>query len=176
MTRRLAAAVVLATSTILLGGCYDFNSPIDPTPMHALDPALLGTWRCLAVGEKPDAKPANFVVSTARDLVYSIRFEDDEGEPDIYEAHASQVKGNPLLNVRDLDPRVPTKPWNFARYTFLLPDVLRVQLVNAEALKGVERTPAALRGALEQLDSQAELYVDFCICVRTAMESTRKPK
>jgi hypothetical protein len=163
--RRLVAGAALLSCTVVLGSCY-FDAPIDPTPKHALDPALVGTWRCLAVDDKPDAKPVNFVVTPARDLVYSIRFDDGEGTPDIYEGHASEVKGHTVLNVRDLDPRY-TKPWAFARYTFLLPSVLRVQLVNDEALEGVEHTSPSLRAALERLDGRADLYGDYCVCVRT---------
>jgi hypothetical protein len=168
---RLKAASALAASTIALGSCYDFDAPIDPTPKYALDPALLGTWRCLNADAKPDATPVNFVVTRARERVYSIRFEEkDAKNPELYEAHASEVKGHMLLNVRAVDPRFPTKPWTFARYSFLLPDVLRVQLVNDETLKGVEQAPASLRTALERLDGNAELYVDLCICVRTVAE------
>jgi hypothetical protein len=172
--RRLVAGAALLSCIVVLGSCYESDTPIDPTPKHALDPALVGTWRCLAVDQKPDATPLNFVVAPARDLVYSIQLDDGEGTAAIYEAHASEVKGHTVLNVRDLDPRIHSpfglfyaKPWAFARYTFLLPDVLRVQLVNDEALEGVEHTSPSLRAALERLDGRADLYGDFCVCVRT---------
>jgi hypothetical protein len=168
--RRTGRAALLA-GAVVLGGCFDFEAAIDPTPKHALDPALAGTWRCLPVDAKPDTQPANFVVARARDFVYSIRFEEQGQKPDVYEAHVSEVKGHNLLNVRDLHTTFPNKPWSFARYTFLLPDVLRVQLVDDEALEGVEQTPASLRAALERLDGQPGLYADFCVCVRAATAS-----
>jgi hypothetical protein len=116
------------------------------------------------------------VVTVARERVYSIRFQEEGGKPDLYEGYASQVKGHTVLNVRDLDPRSPTKAWTFARHSFLLPDVLRVQLANDEELKDVEHTPAALRAALERLDGSANLYVDFCVCVRAAVEPKQQAR
>jgi len=167
--RSYATAALLVASTIAIVSCYDFDAPIEPTPKHALDPALLGTWRCLGTDQPPDAKPANFVVTAARDRVYSIRFAEGDEKPEAYEAHASEVKGHTVLNVRDLDPGFPTKPWTFARYSFLLPNVLRVQLVDDDVLKGVEQTPTALRAALERLDGKPELYAEICICVRATV-------
>jgi hypothetical protein len=158
--------MALAGGALALGGCYDFGAPIDVAPRLALDPALLGTWRCLPSDPAPDATPANFVVARARDLVYSIALQEKDEDPDRYEAHASGVGGRTVLNVRDLDPKAQAKPWSFARYTFLLPDVLRVELVSDEALKGVEHSPGSLRAALERPEARPELYVDFCVCVR----------
>jgi hypothetical protein len=171
VTQRFGLAALLLVGALTLGSCYDFDAPVDATPGRPLDPALLGTWRCLGVAPKADAKPANFVVTAARERVYSIRFEAEDEEPDLYEGHASEVSGHILLNIRDLDPRFPTKPWTFARSSFLLPDVLRVQLVDDDALKGVKHTPVALRAALERLDAMPALYVDFCVCLRAAAES-----
>jgi hypothetical protein len=170
VSHRLGRATLLL-GALTLASCYDFDAPVDPTPGRPLDPALLGTWRCLGVAPKADAKPANFVIAAARERVYSIRFEAEDEEPDLYEAHASDLKGRILLNVRDLDPRFPTKPWSLARYSFLRPDVLHVQLVDDEALEGVDRTPVALRAALERLDTTPGLYVDFCVCLRVVAES-----
>jgi|SRR6185503_549206 len=146
--------MMLAVGALALGGCYEFASPIDVAPRLALDPALLGTWRCLPSDPTPDATPANFVVAQARDRVYSIALQEKDEEPDRYEAHASEVGGRTVLNVRDLDPRAKAKPWSFARYTLLLPDVLRVQLVSDEVLKDVERSPGSLRAALERLEAR----------------------
>ena len=157
---------VLGLSSLLCGGCYDFDSPIDTSPRHAIDPGLLGTWRCLG-DDAPDAQPANFVVTSPRERVYSITFEAPGENASTYEAYSSKLKGGALLlNVRDLDPRFPAKPWTLARYSLLLPHVLRVQLVDDEKLKVTDNSPAALRAAIESSARDRDLYAEFCICVR----------
>jgi hypothetical protein len=162
---------LLAGSALVLSACFDFDAPIDREPQVPVDSRLMGTWRCLPSEPKPDAKAANFVVSPVSDRVYSISFVEEGEDPDRYEAYGSSVKGRSLLNVRDLAPRSPAKPWSFARYAFLRPDVLQVQLVNDELLKGTEHSPASLRAALERLDSNPGLYVEYCVCLRATVES-----
>jgi hypothetical protein len=100
--------------------------------------------------------------------VYAITFEEEDQEPDRFEAHGSDVGNHIILNVRDLDPYSPNKPWAFARYSFLLPSVLRVEVVTEEALADVEKSPSALRDAMQRLDGNPELYSDLCVCVRVA--------
>jgi hypothetical protein len=158
-------AICLGLSSLVCGGCYDFDSPIDASPSHAIDSSLLGTWRCLG-DDQPDSQPVNFVVTSPRERAYSIIFEAPGERPSAYEAYSSKVKDGVVLNVRDLSPRFPSKPWTLARYSFLLPHVLRVQLVDDEKLKNIEQSPAALRAAIERLADQPDLYVEFCICVR----------
>ena len=157
---------LLIGGAVAVGGCVFFDSPIDLTPQLGVDAALLGTWRGLPSDPDADAEPANFVVTVARDRVYAITFEEKDEEPHRYEAHASEIGTQVILNVRDLDTRFPDKPWAFARYSFLLPNVVRVELVDDESLKEVEQSPATLRNAIERLDGSAGLYADFCICVR----------
>lgn len=165
---RVLRALWLVASVVPLGACYDFGVPLDSAPTRAVDSKLLGTWRCLGTEPSPDAKPANIVVSAGGERIYGIRFEAEGESPDLYEAYASEIKGQIVLNVRDLDPRASTRPWTFARYSFLLPDVLRVQLVSDDELKGVEQTSLALRTALEERGARTELYIDFCVCLRAA--------
>jgi hypothetical protein len=88
------------------------------------------------------------VVATVRERVYTVRFEQEDEKADVYEGHSSFVKGHKLMNVRDLDPKISNKPWVFARYSFLTPDVLRVELVNDEELKGVEQGHREIDAAL----------------------------
>ncbi len=163
---------ILILSTVGLPGCYDFDSPIDPAPKLALDQALLGTWRCLPFDAEPDSEAATFVVGTSAERVYSISFPQPDKEPERYEAYASRVKGHRLLNVHNPNPKFPSKPWTFVRYSLLTPNVLRTELVNDAPLKAVEQSPAALRRALERLDKDPSLYEDYCVCVR----AVAKPK
>jgi hypothetical protein len=169
MTR--LAAVMLLTGTAL--GCYVSEVPIDPKPQADIDHALVGTWRCLPFGSSSDAEAATLTVGPAANLVYGIRLQEGQKEPERYEAHASLVKGTTLLNVKDLDPRVPVKPWTFARYSLLLPDVLHVQIVGRKLLKGVAASPASLRQTLEQLHEERELYEYLMLCVRVTQAAKR---
>ena len=77
---------------------------------------------------------ATIEVARKTDRVYAVTFRAPGEDPDRYEAHASSVKGAPLLNVRELDKA--NTPWVFARYSFLRPGVLEVQLVSDTLLKG----------------------------------------
>jgi hypothetical protein len=93
-------------------------------------------------------------------------FQQDGDEPDHLEAYASVVKGQTLLNVRILEVRFPLKPWAVARYSFLRPNVLHVQLVEDSKLKGADASPESLRRAFEKVRGQPEVYGDYCVCVR----------
>jgi hypothetical protein len=168
---RLSAAVLSVTLTIVLPACYS-EFPIDPTPQAELDAALLGTWRCLPPDPRPDTDAANFILSTARRGVYSIRLEAKDEEPVLLEAHFSLVNGHRLLNVRDLDPKGPSKPWLFARYSFPMSHVLRVQFVQDDVFKDSAHTPAAYRLALETLTDDSPLYEEYAVCVRTRADGS----
>ena len=152
---------------ILLSACYS-EFPLDQTPQAELDAAILGTWRCLPPDPKPDTDPLTFVVTTARPRVYSIRLEAKNEQPLLLEAHFSVINGHPVLNVRNLDPKGPSKPWLFARYSFLLPNVLRAQIVQEDLLKSVEQTPAGYRRALGSPAAQSSGYEDYAFCIRAS--------
>ena len=166
---RLAAVVVLATGV----GCYSSEVPLDQTPQASIDRGLVGAWRCLSFGAGADAEATTVTVGRETDLVYAITLQEGQKEPERYQAHASLLKGTTLLNVKDLDPRLPAKPWTLARYSLLLPDVLHVQVVGEKLLKGVEPSPASLRQALERLSERRDLYQDLMVCVRVPPESRR---
>jgi hypothetical protein len=160
---RLAAVVVLTATGV---GCYDSDVPLDKAPQASIDRALVGAWRCLPFESGGNAEATTLTVGRETDQVYSITLQEGQKEAERYEAYASLVKGTPLLNVKDLDPRRPASPWTLARYSLLLPDVLHVQVVGKKLLRGVERSPAAIRQALERLSERRELYQDLMVCVR----------
>jgi hypothetical protein len=169
MTARIGRAALLATSALALAGCYGFEVPIDPAATSPLDPALLGTWRCLAPGSGADEKPLAVAFDRAdRDDAYSIVLDELKSSPARLEAHGSEVAGHTVLNV--LDPTATSRPWTFVRYSFLMPDVLRLELVEDAGLADVEPTSWSLREALERRDGSDGLYADFCVCVRVATE------
>jgi hypothetical protein len=165
---RLAAVVVLAVTGV---GCYDSEVPLDQAPQANIDRALVGAWRCLPFEAGADAEAATLTVGRETDLLYSITLQEGQKEAERYQAHPSLVKGATLLNVKDLDPRLPAKPWTLARYSLLQPDVLHVQVVGKKLLRSVEKSPASIRQALERLHDRRELYQDLMVCVRVPQGS-----
>jgi hypothetical protein len=167
---RLAAVVVLAATGI---GCYNSEVPLDQAPQASIDRALVGAWRCLPFEAGADAEAATVTVGRETDLVYAITLQEGQKEAERYQAHASLVKGTTLLNVKDLDPRLPAKPWNLLRYSFLLPDVLHVQVVGEKLLGGVGASPVSLRQELERLSERRDLFQGLMVCVRVSQASKR---
>lgn len=158
---RLALTLALAAA----GGCYESPVPLDPAPQADIDPGVVGTWRCLGSGADPGDEAVTIIVKRTRDRVYEADILEEGQEPDRYEAHASLVGGRPLMNVRDLDA-TKGKPWTFARYDLLRPDVLEIRVAADDALKGVDPTAAALRKRITSLSGDPRLFAGFCVCVR----------
>ena len=158
--------VVLSMALGSLGqGCF-FESPLDPDASVRVDPAILGTWRCLGFDAEADSQPANFVVSRANDHRYAITVQQQGEVPGEYEAYASLIKGQAILNVRLPKATDPPKQWALARYSFLRTDVMQVQLVDDSKLKSVDSSSATLRRAFQKVYNQADLFWDYCVCVR----------
>jgi hypothetical protein len=153
--------------------CFGSDVPLDKEPALDVDPALIGTWQCLPSGPDPDSRDSVATIEVARktDRVYAVTFRAPDEDPDRYEAYASSVKGTTLLNVRELGKR--NESWVFARYAFLRPSVLEVQLVSDTLLKGVEGPAAVLRQALEKHLADPALYSEFCVCVRAKARMER---
>lgn len=158
MSQRYAAAILAGVLALPGGGCF-FASPIDVAPGVDLDPSILGTWRCLPM-PNPREATAVFVVSSSGERRYQISVRERGVGPLEFEAHASLVNGRRVLNLRGPTP----KPWTFARYSFLQPDLVRVELVDPDMLKGVEDSPASLRGALERQGGSPDLFKDGWVC------------
>jgi hypothetical protein len=144
---------------------------LDATPALDVDPALIGTWRCLPASPDTSDDAATIEVARKTDRIYAVTFRAPDEEPDRYEAHASLVKGATLLNVRELGKT--NKPWVFARYAFLRPGIIEVQLVSDTLLTGVEGPASVLRDALEKHQADPALYSDFCVCVRAKARMER---
>jgi hypothetical protein len=177
---RVAQALLQTVGTAgVLVMCFGYSeSPIDATPQVDLEAKLLGTWRCLPPDARPDIDPWIFAVSQARDRVYGIRAESKDQAPRLLEAYPSLINGRPLLNVNvhELDQQTAClAPWTFVRYAFLSPDVLRIRYVKADALRGVEQTPSALRRVVERIDGDTASYAEGPLCVRTGPTSAASP-
>jgi hypothetical protein len=172
----LNGARAVAVTAIALTGCYESDFPLDPAPRLEVDEAWLGTWRCLPFNADADEEPATLVAKRGADRRYDIGWHEGEKPPDRYQAFASAFGEARLLNVEEMKPDGPTAKWVFVRPTLLRPDVLQLQIVNDGALKGVEKSPAAVRGAIERQLSSATLFVDFCVCVRAKESGEAGPQ
>jgi hypothetical protein len=147
-------------------GCYESDVPLDPAPTRDVEEAWLGTWRCLPIGADADEEPATLTVRRGAERRYSVAWQETGKAPDRYEAFASKVGGTPFFNIQELKPTGERGPWVFLRVELLRPAVLHVQVVADDALKTVEKSPAALRQAIERQLSSPSLTIDFCACVR----------
>jgi hypothetical protein len=165
MSRRGKAIALVAV--LCAGGCYESDFPLDSAPQVTVDAALLGTWRCLSFDADPQERPATVVVESPREHVYGVTLQEDGKGPEHYEAHASSVRIPRLLNIQELKDGVDSRPWVFARYTFLRPQVFQLQIVSDKALNKVEKSRPAVRDAIERLRASPSLFDDFCVCVRT---------
>lgn len=159
------APLALAVAVMAAAGCYESPVPLDPAPQADIDPAVIGSWRCL--GSSPDStgEAVTIEVKRLRERVYEADFIEEGQEPDRYEIHASLVKGKTVINARDLGAS-KDKPWSFARYELVRPNILEIRVADDEALKGTEPTPAALRKRIEKMAKDPRLFANYCVCVR----------
>lgn len=171
MTTRRPIGAALLLTMVCLNGCYNFAAPIDPTPTIALDPKLLGSWRCLNGDTKQDEPPATLMFTRARDNVYAARLDVPKEKPGLYEAFASRVKDQEFLSVRDLGDQAKF-PWYVVHYEFLKPNVLDLQLLDEDKVTEAERSAASLRPVLERHMGEPELFSDFVTCVRASDEAS----
>jgi hypothetical protein len=161
--------IVTAVACLALPACYDFDFPLDPKPQVKVDARLLGTWRCL--GAEADLDDAPLVLRVERGGEWTTHWSTRSQSPDDkdsgeYDVHASTLKGGNLLNALEIKSGEPGK-WSFVRYTFLLPHVLRIQLVDEDAFTETAKSNAgALRKELERRGNDPKVYKDFCLCVR----------
>jgi len=168
MARRKNALAL--TVALVMNGCYESDFPLDSTAKVSVDRALIGTWRCLPFDGDGQEPPATVVVESARDRLYAIDWREQGKDPERYQAYASTVRVPRLLNIQVLKDGVASTAWIFGRYAFLRPDVVQLQIVRDKALERVEKTPTAIRKAIEGLQDSVSLYEDFCVCVRAREE------
>jgi len=173
--KKLGVALVVAC--LSLPACYDFDFPLDPKPLVPVDARLVGAWRCLGSEAALDDAPGVLRIARRTDTTSRWMFEslsaDGAPEKSEYEVHGSTVPGGALLNALDLGAKADGK-WNFVRYSFLLPNVLRIQLVNDEPFAEV-KDAATLRREVEKRRDDPAIYADFMICVRPKASPTPSP-
>jgi hypothetical protein len=156
-------AAGLGVALLEMTGCLS-TFPLEPAPGKDVDPNLPGVWRCLPSEEDAMADVATLTIRDATDRTYTVTFEVKGDDTSRFDAYATQVGDTTLVNLRELGSG--TSPWDYARYSFLLPNVLQVRVVQDTLFKDVERTPAAFREAIRRHLEDPALYGDFCVCVR----------
>ena len=174
MKTTLAVACFAAA---LAGGCYQSDVPLDPAPAVDLEEQWLGTWRCLPFNADADEEPATVRIKRGPERRYALTWQEDGGKQVRYEAFASDIDRARLWNFREVktDGTTGASSWMFVRPTLLRPGVLQAQVVDEDALKNVEASPAAVRRAISRRLSQSALFVDFCVCVRAKEPSEPTP-
>jgi hypothetical protein len=161
-----SARIAALVATGLLAGCFESDFPLDPSPPAAVDAALVGSWRCLELGGKAD-EAITIVVRAAQDRRYDVSWQSaGGGRPDLYRAHGSSVRVPGLLNIQPVRDGAAQGAWVFHRYTFLRPHVVQLQFASKKVLEGVEKSPGALRAAIERLQGDPTLFTDFVVCAR----------
>ena len=166
-TRWMRGAIVV-TVAVLGAGCYESDFPLDPEPLIDLNPAVLGTWRCLPLDGDADEAPVTLTLTrSSRARVYDAVWKEDGDTPDRYETYASVLQGTTLMNVRERDERGPTGKWTFVRYTLMRPNVLQLQVVADTGMAGVAKTATAIRTAVERERNTTTFYTDVAVCART---------
>jgi hypothetical protein len=151
---------------LLLPGCYESEVALDPSPQVAVDAAVIGSWRCLPLDGDLDEEPATLTVKSGSDRAYALEWREGTKAPDRYEAFASRVGASVLVNVQEIKTSGERGKWVYVRYTLLRPNVLQLQVVADDEMKGVERSRDAIRAAITARSERPALYQDFAVCAR----------
>ena len=166
--------LLVVAGGLFFSACYDFDFPLDPAPRVPVDGRLVGVWRCLAMEKEVDEPVATLHISRRTEQVAHWTFEPTTGEKGEFDVHGSTVKGGQLLSAQETRED-KSGDWSFVRYTFLLPDVLRLQVVKDEPFEKVEKDAAALRKAVEKRRGDPAIYDDFSICIRVRPVESPSP-
>lgn len=173
-TSRLALVILLSLS---LPACYDFDFPLDEKPQVRVDARLLGVWRCLGVESDVEEGGGVLRISRLTDVIarWTLESPAEGGSPEKseYDVHGSSIPGGSLLNALELGEKANGK-WNFVRYSFLLPHVLRVQIVNDQPFEKAT-SAAILRKEVEKRRDDSAIYSDLLVCVRAKPSASPEP-
>lgn len=174
--KTLRAALII--SCLALPACYDFDFPLDEKPQVPVDTRLLGAWRCLGVESDLDEGPAILRVSRRSDTVARWTFggpsADGKEENSEYDVHGSSMPGGSFLNALELGEKANGK-WNFVKYSFLLPHVLRIQIVDDKPFEKAQANAGLLRKEVEKRRNDPAIYSDFVVCVRAKPSASPEP-
>ena len=171
---KISLAAALA-GCCLLPGCYEFDSPLDLKPRVKVDEKLPGPWRCFGTEDSADEAPFILNVEKRNDTTTAWMVESVSGdgskETSGYEAFGSTVSPGHLLNLRETGEKA-SGMWTFVRYSFLLPHLMRVELIEDKPFEKVQKNQIALRSAIEKRLNDPTIFTEFCLCVRAKKKAT----
>jgi len=156
-------AIVLGAAVMLSGCLYDH--PVAPGAPEALDPAVMGRWKCVS----PDGDGVEtLTVSAGPDRRYRAEVAGTDEKPFVFTGYPVTFESQKVVNVQELVDGEPRK-WTLVRYTLHRPTVLHLEGARREPLEGartVEERARAARSALKE----GRLFDDFCVCIRAAQK------
>jgi len=166
MRRQVPLAALLLATAVATLGCYESDFPMGP-PSTAIDPHLLGKWRCvLAVGSTTQS--LDLAVARRGDQQYDLTLDMPGEDTGHYRGHPTDVHGTTIVNLQELkagqDPGAGR--WDFVRATLLRPNVLDVEVVDDALFKGKPATAEGQRAVLDASIGRPELFADYCVCAR----------
>jgi hypothetical protein len=172
VTRRWLFGIPVLCALLLFPGCYESEVALDILPQQSVDGAVIGSWRCLPLDADADEEPATLTVKGG-DRTYAVEWQEGTKAPDRYEAFPSSLGGVVLVNVQEIKANGEHGKWVYVRYTLLRANVLQLQVVSDQAMKGVPKSRAAIRAEIEQGADRPALYQDFGVCARAKPVAAR---
>jgi hypothetical protein len=168
---RNAALSALMLATALSSGCYEMDVPLGPAATAIIDPRLVGRWRCVTPEKNMDAA-MTLTVSRHDEHQYAVSLASPGEDTLRYRGHGTDVGGTTVVNLQELKPgRDPAASrFNFARSTFLKPNILEVEVLNDDPFKNVPNTAEAARKVIEASLKTPGLFEHYCVCSRIEVE------
>ena len=167
--KRASLRTITALLLLAAPACYEFDFPLDVKREVKVDERLLGSWGCLSSENDADGGRLNLTItkSDATTMSFKADFvsDDDKKEGTTFDVYGSTLAPGRFLNVRDTGEKADGK-WSFIRYSLLLPNVLRIELVNDEPFKDLPKNQALLRSAIQKRIGDPSVYSEYCVCVR----------
>jgi hypothetical protein len=174
--KTLRAALVV--SCLFLPACYDFDFPLDEKPQVPVDTRLLGSWHCLGVESDLDEGAGVLRITRRTDTIFRWTLEAPSAhgtrDHSVYDVHGSSMPGGSFLNTLEVGEKANGK-WNFVKYSFLLPHVLSIQIVDDKPFEKAKASAALLRKEVEKRRNDPTIYSDLLVCVRAKPSASPEP-
>ena len=121
---RFSAVPLVLILLLTIAGCYTSGVPLEGAPSLAVNKAWLGTWEVV----EHDNHDVRVTVRAFDEHQYLIEVVDD-GRRQLHQGFATQIGGDTLLSIRNLDSR----DWVFVRVRGE-GDSLAIAILNKDAL------------------------------------------
>jgi hypothetical protein len=152
--RSLALAVVAA------GFSACFSDPLGKPGSVPTDVHLLGTWRCVSIGEG-EQNEGTLAIVRFDDWQYYAEWKDAK-EFTRYRAYGTRIGDTTLLNVEELDGRFTPWPWAVVRAVVGQDKKLALALVNGQALRSSDEK--GMKREIRARVRDPQIYQAFADC------------